>query len=281
MSTIRRLALALPILLLPAARGAAAPPTPQAVPVPPVINRAMTLAHQGDYEAVVRAFEEARENGACEGYNCHGGLAEAYRQLGRMADAVREARASVAFQEAAGMPATFAYNELGVYLALTAEADPARLQEAESALRKALAEYRGEDDDIRYNLAVVLRRLGKAQESQALFEEFQRGHGPRPVFSNRPALIGRFEPHKVIQSKPPVYPGKARRNGTEGDVLLQATIDSRGRVQAPKVVHGAPDGLDKAVRKALEEWRFSPARLDGEPVASRYFVSVRMLLGNR
>lgn len=281
MSTIRRLALALPILLVPAAQGAAAPPTPQAVPVPPAISRAMTLAHQGDYEAAVRAFEEARENGVCEGYNCHGGLAEAYRQLGRMEDAVREARASVAFQEAAGKPAAFAYNELGVYLALTEGADTARLQEAESALRKAVAGYQGDDDDIRYNLAVVLRRLGKTQESQALFEEFRRGPGPRPVFSNRPTLIGRFEPSKVIQNKPPVYPGKARRKGTEGDVLLQATVDTQGRVQDPKVVRGAPDGLDKAVRKALEEWRFSPAKLDGEPVASRYFVSIRMLLGNR
>jgi TonB family protein len=271
----------LPVLLA-AAPAAAAQTTPQIVSSPqPAITRAMTLAYQGDYEGAIRAFEEARKAGACEGYNCHGGLAEVYRQVGRMEDAVREARASVAFQEAAGQSPVFAYNELGVSLAQAAGADTARLQEAEGALRRAVAAYRGDVDDFRYNLAVVLRRLGKAEEAQALFDELRRGPGSRPVFSNRPAVIGRFEAAKVIHNPPPIYPGKARRKGTEGEVTLQGTIDTRGRLQDVEILRGAPDGLDKSVRKALEDWRFAPATLDGEPVASRYFVSFRMLVDKR
>ena len=72
----------------------------------------------------------------------------------------------------------------------------------------------------------------------------------------------------VINEKPEAeYTEAARRNGTEGSVVLQLTLTSRGTVSVDHVVRGLPDGLTEKAVEAARRIKFTPAEMDGRPVS--------------
>ena len=74
---------------------------------------------------------------------------------------------------------------------------------------------------------------------------------------------------EVLAGPLPAYPELLRRAGIEGQVLLEARIDSTGRVQAASIwVVSAtnPDFVGPA-RQALLATLFRPARVNGRPVS--------------
>ncbi len=95
--------------------------------------------------------------------------------------------------------------------------------------------------------------------------------------SNRPARLSRrlaaivalsivlsvstasAEELKPITRETPAYPYGALTAGVEGSVLLEYTVDERGRVVAPRVIHATPPGVfDRAALNALSRWRYEP-----------------------
>ena len=56
----------------------------------------------------------------------------------------------------------------------------------------------------------------------------------------------------------PIYPPMAMSNGIEGTVVLEATIDPRGRVSQVKVVQSLPL-LTQSTIDAVRQWQFDPA----------------------
>jgi protein TonB len=68
-----------------------------------------------------------------------------------------------------------------------------------------------------------------------------------------------------IHDANPHYPREAEERGIQGDVLLQATIDTKGNLTILKVVQGDPI-LVKAAVDAVKKWRYRPYILNGEPV---------------
>ncbi len=63
---------------------------------------------------------------------------------------------------------------------------------------------------------------------------------------------------EVLKQVSPDYPYKAHRNGLEGQVRLEFTLDPRGRPRQVQVVQSRPAGVfDKAAVKAMEKWRFA------------------------
>jgi periplasmic protein TonB len=71
------------------------------------------------------------------------------------------------------------------------------------------------------------------------------------------------------------YPAEARKAGIEGQVIALLTIDDQGRVARVRKVSGPGHGLDEAAVAALAKFKFKPARLNGQPVATeiRYVYS--------
>jgi protein TonB len=77
----------------------------------------------------------------------------------------------------------------------------------------------------------------------------------------------------------PKYPKEALRDRASGQVVLEATIDTEGRVQAITVLADPDPRLSQAAVEALKQWVFEPARReDGTAVMVRTAVTIRFHL---
>jgi len=62
-----------------------------------------------------------------------------------------------------------------------------------------------------------------------------------------------------ISRETPAYPFGALSRGVEGSVLLEYTVDERGRVVSPRVLEATPPGVfERAALRALSRWRYEP-----------------------
>jgi TonB family protein len=69
----------------------------------------------------------------------------------------------------------------------------------------------------------------------------------------------------LIHQVNPVYPREARKNHSQGDVILQVIIDDQGNVLKLKPLQGEPVLADAAI-DAVKQWKFRPYLLNGEPM---------------
>jgi protein TonB len=74
----------------------------------------------------------------------------------------------------------------------------------------------------------------------------------------------------------PVYPNIASTAGFGGMVVLECTIDPTGHVTDVRVITGHPL-LNEAATNAVRQWRYTPTRLNGVPVAVLMTVTVRFI----
>ncbi|MCE2559594.1 MAG: energy transducer TonB [Acidobacteria bacterium] len=83
-----------------------------------------------------------------------------------------------------------------------------------------------------------------------------------------PPLPVRREPcgSKRTFAPRPNYTEEARRARVQGVVILQAVVDAVGNVGYVKVLKGLPEGLTESAVQVVEQWRYEPATLNGEPV---------------
>ncbi len=92
------------------------------------------------------------------------------------------------------------------------------------------------------------------------------------------AAFGSGDGPRFLHKAMPRYPRLARELGKEGTVLLRLTIDERGSLTHVEVLQRAGSGFDEEAVRAVRESRFSPARINGKPVASRAQLPVRFVL---
>jgi protein TonB len=102
---------------------------------------------------------------------------------------------------------------------------------------------------------------------------------PPPVAKvTRTKVGGNVQEAKVIARPNPVYPPLARQARIQGKVTLHAIIDKDGRVGQLEVVSGHPL-LVKAALDAVQNWRYQPTVLNGEPVEVDTTIDVNFVLG--
>jgi protein TonB len=98
------------------------------------------------------------------------------------------------------------------------------------------------------------------------------GTAPPPVVTSLPEVIDATIP-------PDEYPPQARREGREGVVKLRLVVGADGRVQDVRVVSDPGSGFgEAAIRAARRHFRFRPARVGQEPVATEIPFTVRFEL---
>jgi TonB family protein len=93
---------------------------------------------------------------------------------------------------------------------------------------------------------------------------------PLPQFGG---AVSQAVPATALQRVNPIYPPLARSQGIGGDVILDATISKEGLVPKVKIISGAPSLADAAT-KAVRQWRFSPAMLNGKPVEVEQRITI-------
>ena len=76
-----------------------------------------------------------------------------------------------------------------------------------------------------------------------------------------------IEPPGLLREVAPDYTEEARRAGLEGEVLLEIVVGPDGGVSEVRVLRRLGAGLDEEAVEAVRQWRFSPARRLGSPVA--------------
>lgn len=88
--------------------------------------------------------------------------------------------------------------------------------------------------------------------------------------------LGIREPKKIVHVVPE-YPDIARISRVEGVVILEAVLDTSGRVQSVKVLRSTPL-LDEAAIRAVRQWRYTPTELNGVPVPVLMTITVQFTL---
>jgi periplasmic protein TonB len=101
---------------------------------------------------------------------------------------------------------------------------------------------------------------------------------PPATTSNGPVRLhqGIQAPRKTVDVAPR-YPMLARESRVEGIVILDVIIDERGNVTSTRVLKSV-GLLDQAAIDAVRQWKFAPARLNGEAIPIVMTVTVSFQL---
>jgi protein TonB len=90
---------------------------------------------------------------------------------------------------------------------------------------------------------------------------------------------GEALPVLISMSKPILYPGWARRKGSEGLLVVALEILENGTVGRWRIIQSTgEESLDKVATKAFLTWKFQPAMKNGEPVKTCIQVPINFEL---
>jgi TonB family protein len=84
---------------------------------------------------------------------------------------------------------------------------------------------------------------------------------------------GNIRPPTKVKDVTPVYPAIAKSANVLGEVVIEATIGTDGKVSDAKVVRSIPL-LDRAALDAVRQWEYMPTLLNGVPVPVTTMVRV-------
>ncbi len=102
---------------------------------------------------------------------------------------------------------------------------------------------------------------------------------PVPVVQNRAPLRvgGKIKPPRLISRINPSYPALARQTRVQGDVVLDAVIDTEGNVVQLQVVSGHALLIQSAL-DAVRQWKYEPTYLNDQVIAVQLIVNVTFRL---
>lgn len=100
------------------------------------------------------------------------------------------------------------------------------------------------------------------------------------VIRHAHAVGGPVSAPEVISAHDPEYSEEALKSRREGTVVLWLIVDIDGTPHEIQVVKPSSlgSGLDAQAVNAVEQWRFDPAKKDGQPVAVQINVQVSFRL---
>jgi periplasmic protein TonB len=79
---------------------------------------------------------------------------------------------------------------------------------------------------------------------------------------------------RPVDTPDPEYTEEARRAKIQGTCILWLIVDAEGHPRDIRVVRGLGYGLDQKALETVRQWRFEPARKDGQPVNVQVSVEV-------
>ena len=101
---------------------------------------------------------------------------------------------------------------------------------------------------------------------------------PPPVVKVEPIRQGgKVQAANLIHQVTPIYPPLARQARAQGVVVLEAMISKDGSIESLRVIRGHPL-LNQAALDAVQQWKYRPTMLNGEPVEVITTVTVTFSL---
>lgn len=92
---------------------------------------------------------------------------------------------------------------------------------------------------------------------------------------------GSVQATKLVHQVSPVYPERARAQGIQGTVLLEAIVFKDGNLGAMRVINKLPDAdLVDAAMEAVRNWRYEPTLLNGQPIEIVTTITVNFRLAS-
>ncbi len=122
---------------------------------------------------------------------------------------------------------------------------------------------------------------------ESTFQLFETGKaGAVVAIPERPGAPGTLLTSDEINATPavptrqvaPKYPFMERARRKSGDCTLKMTIDSEGVPRNVRVVESLDPGFDASAIKAVEQWRYKPATVNGAPYPEESTVIVNFQL---
>ncbi|HWX56814.1 MAG TPA: energy transducer TonB [Verrucomicrobiae bacterium] len=98
-------------------------------------------------------------------------------------------------------------------------------------------------------------------------------NGNEPKHQVGPVKRSRIDPGQLLNQVVPTYPAIASRINLQGEVKLHAIIARDGTIQSLSVISGHP-WLARAALEAVQQWRYRPYVLNGEPVEVDTYITV-------
>jgi len=92
-----------------------------------------------------------------------------------------------------------------------------------------------------------------------------------------PIRVGSILQANLVHRVVPVYPPLAKQARVQGAVVLEATIDKDGTIRDLRLISGHPL-LVEAALNAVQQWRYKPTILNGDPVEVITTVTVTFTL---
>ncbi|HSL86434.1 MAG TPA: energy transducer TonB, partial [Bacteroidales bacterium] len=136
--------------------------------------------------------------------------------------------------------------------------------------------YDGKTSDSKMTLPITFKleeetvRKDIAEEVFIIVEEMPRfGDGP-----DGPANFRSYIAENLV------YPPEAAKQGIQGLVFVQFTVNSKGFVENVKIVRGIHELLDaEAIRVVMESPQWTPGRQRGKEVNVQYTFPINFVLG--
>jgi TonB family protein len=119
----------------------------------------------------------------------------------------------------------------------------------------------------------MLGWLGETIIDGKIVELPMAGQPPAGAGGESVRIVGELKPPRLLRQVDPVYPPIARQARVEGVVILEATIDIYGRVQAIKILRSIPL-LDQAAIDAVRQWVYEPMMIKGKPRSATFTITV-------
>ena len=102
---------------------------------------------------------------------------------------------------------------------------------------------------------------------------------PQPLLPSVPVRItSGVQSAKLVSGPRPAYPPLARATRTQGTVKIQAVIGRDGAIKNLQVLSGPPL-LIAAAMEAVQQWRYQPTLLNGDPVEVLTDIDVNFTIG--
>ena len=101
--------------------------------------------------------------------------------------------------------------------------------------------------------------------------------GEQPALPRELRISSGVPEPMLLHRVDPVYPQLARQTGVEGAVVLQAVVNTKGELTKVRVSSGNSLLAAAAVR-AVQKWRYRPARLNGNPVEVPVQITLQFVL---